>query len=128
MIVIRCKELTTDEQLALAEEVTSKLGGAGIALARGPDLVLDQLGKEALRRDAVEGAVKDFLARRPDGPHYSYEWVGDSIVVHSADPIRAMGERRKPSLPDNVFKCPFCAFVTPYEELYVVHYRSHGFV
>lgn len=128
MIVIRCAELTTDEQLALAEHITDVLAGAALALARGKDIVLDRLLKEEISRESVEGAVKDFLARRSDGAHYSCEWVGDELVVHSADPIKAMRERREPRLPDNLFKCPFCGFVTPYEELYVVHYRSHGFV
>jgi hypothetical protein len=127
LIVIRCAELTTDEQLALAESITEGMGGEVIALARGKDIVLDQLGDAEPQRGAVEAAVKDFLAKRKDASYYSYEWEGDDVVIHSPDPLEAEKHRRPPGLPDNLYKCPFCPFVTPYEEAYVVHYRSHGF-
>jgi hypothetical protein len=126
--VIDCSELTTDEQLALAEHITAGMNGAALALARGKDIVLDQLGKENLDLEEVEKVVRDFLARRKDAQYYSVELKDDRIIVHSADPVKAMSERKKPGLPGNLFKCPFCGFVTPYEEMYVVHYRSHGFV
>jgi hypothetical protein len=127
VIVIRCGELTTDEQLALAESITEGMGGEVLALARGKDVVLDRLGEADPGRGEVEAVVRDFLSRRADAAHYSYEWDGDDIVIHSADPVRAERHRRAPGLPDNLYKCPFCPFVTPYEEAYVVHYRSHGF-
>jgi len=127
MIIIRCAELTTDEQLALAENITEKMVGEVLALARGKDIVFDQLGDAEPSREQIEGAIRDFLARRNDAAHYSYEWDGDSMVIHSPDPLNAERHRRPPGLPDNIYKCPFCPFVTPYEEMYVVHYRSHGF-
>jgi len=127
LISIKCNELSTDEQLALAEAITAGMDGVALALVRGDEVVLDQLGDASPKMDAVELIVKDFLSRRSDPSHYSYEVSGEKIVVHSPDPVKAMRERRKPTLPDNVFKCPFCPFVTPYEEMYVVHYRSHGF-
>ena len=127
MIVIKCDELTTDEQLALAESITSEMDGRALALARGTDIVLDQIGNDPPSLDAVEKIVGEFISKRRDGADYSFEVEGEVIAVHSADPIRAMRERRKPSLPNNLFKCPFCGFVTPYEEAYVVHYRAQGF-
>jgi hypothetical protein len=51
-------------------------------------------------------------------------WV--TLVVHSADPVAASQKRTTEKLPPNLFKCPFCSFVTPYEELYTVHTRLHG--
>lgn len=127
LIVIKCAELTTDEQLALAESVTESMSGKVLALARGKDVVLDLLDDEAPQSGAVEAAVKFFLAKRADAEHYSFERDGDTIVIHSPDPVKAERHRRVPGLPDNLYKCPFCPFVTPYEEAYVVHYRSHGF-
>ena len=127
MISIKCNELSTDEQLALAEAITAGMEGVALALVRGDEVVLDQLGDVSPKTETVEQIVKGFISRRTDPAHYSYEINGEKIVIHSPDPVRAMRERRKPTLPDNVFKCPFCPFVTPYEEMYVVHYRSHGF-
>jgi hypothetical protein len=127
MILIRCAELTSDEQLALAGRITDRMGGEVLALIKGNDIVLDQLGEVAPQRDAVEAEVKDFLASRKDAAYYSLGWDGDAIVIHSPDPVRAGRHRRAPGLPNNLYKCPFCPFVTPYEEAYVVHYRAHGF-
>jgi len=76
----------------------------------------------------VEVAVHDFIARRSNAAGYSVERRGDTIVVHSPDPGAASRKRRLEGLPPNLFKCPFCPFVTPYQELYVVHCRSHGFL
>jgi len=127
LIAIKCTELSTDEQLALAEAITVGMEGKALALMKGDEIVLDQLGAHLLATGEVELIVRNFVSKRNDPTHYSVEVIGDMIVIHSPDPIRAMRERRNPTLPDNVFKCPFCPFVTPYEELYVVHYRSHGF-
>jgi len=125
---IDCTELTADEQLALAGEVTGALDGKGIALAKGRKIVLDNLSGADLDERTVEAAVSDFISRRKDASHYSVERAGDRIIVHSPDPIAASHSSRLQGLPPNLMKCPFCSFVTPYEELYVVHYRSHGFV
>ena len=127
MITIDCHELTVDEKLALASEISDELAGVALALIKDGDIVIDQLGRGALDPGAVEAVVTDFVSRRVDASNYSVEREEDFIVVHSPDPIAAKHGRRQNRLPDNVKICPFCSFVTPYEELYVVHVRSHGF-
>jgi len=125
---IDCSELTADEQLALAGEITEALGGKGIALPKGRMIVFDPLEGGGVDDRAVEEAVRDFLSRRKDSSRYSAERKGGKLVVHSPDPVAAGRSANLERLPPNLLKCPFCPFITTYEELYIVHCRSHGFV
>lgn len=125
---IDCKELTLDEELALAAKISDSLNGKGVALVNGDRIVFDPFGESAIDERAVESVVSDFVARRKGSEFYSIERVGGSLVVHSADPVAASRRRPTEKLPPNLLLCPFCPFVTPYQELYNVHLRSHGFV
>ena len=128
MIEVECAEMTVDEQLALASAISDGLAGSALALIKGSKIVLDEVSGRAAPEEVVR-LVRDFAARRKDPAEWSVEGAGGSIVVHSSDPLSRSRGRKDTGemLPDNLFKCPFCPFVTPYEELYVVHYRSHGF-
>ncbi|MDG7012729.1 MAG: hypothetical protein JRN11_04675 [Nitrososphaerota archaeon] len=128
MIEVECGEMTVDEQLALASAISDGLAGRAVALIKGTKVVLDPVSGEA-STDEVVRIVEGFASRRKDPGEWSVAASGRSIVVHSSDPLSRSRGRRDTGelLPDNLFKCPFCPFVTPYEELYVVHYRSHGF-
>jgi hypothetical protein len=128
LIEVDCSQISADEELALAAELNGALKGRAICFINHGKIVFDSLSAERLDADAVERAVRDFVARRNDAEHYSVERIDESILVRSPDPIAASHRRRIEELPPNVYKCPFCPFVTPYQELYVVHYRSHGFV
>ena len=135
--IIECSELTMDEELALAGEISESLKGEGVALVNGPKIIIDAFSDDRTVDEAsVERTVVDFVSRRKDHEFYSVERVAEdgtkggrtSLKVHSADPVAAASRRRSTEkLPPNLMKCPFCSFVTPYEELYVVHVRSHGF-
>jgi hypothetical protein len=124
---IECSELTMDEELELAGEISESLKGKGVALVNGGKIVIDSFGEELLDESAVESAVSRFVADRKEHEFYSAERVGNALVVHSADPVAAPLRRATEKLPPNLMKCPFCSFVTPYQELYTVHTRSHGF-
>ncbi len=127
MIEIDCAELTDDEQIALTGQVTDALEGAGMAVLKGKMIAVDSLGGPP-DPERVAAAVSRFVQRRRDSTHYSVERRGEKFTVHSPDPLAASRGRRVKMLPPNLFRCPFCGFVTPHEELYVVHYRAHGFV
>jgi hypothetical protein len=127
VIRIECKELNTDEQLALAAAISDGLEGSAIALVKDTGIVLDPMKNEDPDPSRVESIVKSFLSRRKDSQYYTLERNGTRFVVHSPDPLARARGRRKSNLPENVLKCPWCGFVTPYEELYVIHTRSHGF-
>jgi hypothetical protein len=135
LIVIDCRELSADEKLALATQVSDRLDGMAIALVKGEDIVLDEISEEKPERSVVREVVEDFISRRKDAQHYSMEEVGERIVVHSADPVNAMrkkapNQRRQfhnLGLPPNIRQCPHCAFVTQYEEEYAVHVKAHLF-
>ena len=130
-VSIDCRELTVDEEIALAAALSDGLEGRAFALVKDETIVFDSLQSPEPQKQEVEEVVREFLSKRRDAKHYSCEWAGTALVVHSADPL-ARSRGRKDSgqmLPPNLLKCPFsgCGFVTPYQELYAVHVRAHGF-
>ncbi|MDG7010879.1 MAG: hypothetical protein JRN57_02040 [Nitrososphaerota archaeon] len=128
MIEIDCTEMDLDDQLGLASAVSDALGGRGVALVKDAKLVIDAVS--ALAAGDVAAAVRAYVAKRADASHYSVETEGDVIKVHTPDPLARSRGRRDTGelLPPNLMKCPFCGFVTPYKELYDIHFRSHGFM
>lgn len=129
MISVDCHEITLDEQLALAGAITDALGGRAVAMIKDEYVVLDQVSGKSPALSELAAVVQDFVARRKDAQYYSVEVVDGKVTVHSPDPlVRSRGRKDTGQLlPDNLLKCPFCSFVTPYQELYDVHFRSHGF-
>jgi hypothetical protein len=127
MILVDCSELSADEKLALASQISDSLEGVAIALVKGENIVLDALTEEKPDISVVKEAVSGFVSRRKDGEHYSLEVVGERIVVHSADPVSAMRKKEQNKLPPNIIQCPYCAFLTEHEELLTVHIRAHLF-
>lgn len=127
MIVIDCSELSSDEKLALADRISDELSGKALALVKLNSLVIDQLTDQPVGASQVLEIVKAFVSTREDAQWYSVETKGETIMVHSADPVASAHRKRDNQLPPNVKQCPFCPFVTPYEEMYQVHMRSHLF-
>ncbi len=125
MISIDCSELSADEKLALASNISDALQGVALALVKGESIVLDGLSGQKLDIKRVGEIVVNFISRRKDSEGYSVEVEGEEIIVHSADPIAAMRRKRENELPPNLSKCPFCGFFTPYEEKYRVHVLLH---
>ena len=125
MITIDCHELTVDEQLALAAAISDGLGGRAVALVKDTQIVLDPLSNPDPDPSDVTAIIRSFLSKRKEAEHYSLDANGERLVVHSADPLARARGRREMSLPTNVLKCPWCAFVTQYQEMYTVHVRSH---
>ena len=128
MIEVDCSEMTVDEQIALASAISDGLGGKGMALVKDTKIVLDTISGKVTAGEVL-ALVRDFAKRRKEPQSYSVVSDGDEIVVHTPDPLARSRGRRDTGqlLPPNLSKCPFCSFVTPYQELYNVHVRSHGF-
>ena len=129
MVSIDCRELTFDEQLALASDLSDQLGGKDVALIKGTSIVLDEISGTPPTVGRLGSIVQGFVAKRKDARYYSVETDGDRIVVHSPDPLARSRGRKDTgqSLPPNLLKCPYCPFVTPYQEEYDVHTRAHLF-
>jgi hypothetical protein len=127
VIEVDCTELSNDEKLALASEISDSLEGRALALVKLESIVLDQLTDEKLDVEAVRPIVNDFISRRKDSEYYSFEVHGQKIIVHSSDPIAASKRKGENTLPPNLKQCPYCSFITQYEEEYTVHMRSHLF-
>ena len=128
LIEVDCSEMTVDEQIALASAISDGLGGRGMALVKDAKIVLDVISGEVPTKDVL-ALVRNFVARRKDAQDYTIDTNGDEIIIHTPDPLARSRGRRDTGqlLPPNLLKCPFCSFVTPYQELYNVHLRSHGF-
>ncbi len=127
MVTIDCTELTTDEKLALASAISDGMEGTAFALIKGESIMIDSLSGEKLDPEMVRGIVTSFISRRKNAEGYSTEMEAERIVVHSADPAAAVRRKQQQKrLPPNLKQCPFCSFITPYAEVYVVHVRSHG--
>jgi hypothetical protein len=128
VLEVECKELTLDEQLALASSFSDSLAERALALVSDSKIVFDSLSGPALEHSEVEALARGFVSKRKDAELYSFEWNGEVMVIHSPDPLVRSRSRKVATLPDNLLMCPFCSFVTPYQEAYNVHVRSHGFV
>jgi len=127
MLETDCPEVTVDEQLALAGDLSDSFQGKVVALLSGEKIVFDTIEGPPPAEQRIEQLVSDFISRRKESQYYSIERTGKTLVVHSADPLARERGRKQTGLPDNVLKCPFCSFVTPYQEAYDVHFRSHLF-
>jgi len=125
---VDCKEMTLDEQIALASAISDGLGGRAVAFVKDTKVVLDSLSG-AISTSEILALTRGFVSKRKDAEHYSVEQFGDEIIVHTPDPLSRSRGRKDTGqrLPPNLLKCPFCSFVTPYQELYFVHVRAHGF-
>jgi hypothetical protein len=130
VISVSCAELTVDEQLALEVMLGDALGGRALVLNKGDEIVLDQLTDDRVTVGDVLPTVERFVSKRKDSQLYRVVAEGQKLVVSSADPVaaaRSRKENRARTVPPNLKQCPFCGFVTPYEEMYIVHVRAHGF-
>jgi hypothetical protein len=128
MILVDCSELSANEKLALASQLSDKLEGVAVALVKGEDIVFDALSDERPEPSVVKDSVTDFISRRTDAAHYAVEVAGERIVIHSADPVSAMRKKKQNQLPPNIKQCSFCGFVTQYDDLLMLHTRLHGSV
>jgi hypothetical protein len=127
LIKIDCSEMSTEEQLALASEISDSLSGRALALVNGRFIELDVMSAPGPDIASVEALVLKFVSSKKDARYYSVERDGDRLLVRTPDPIAGKRGQKPPGLPDNLMKCPFCGFVTPYQEMYTVHVRAHGF-
>ncbi len=122
--------MTLDDQLALASAISEGLTGRAFAIVKDDKIVLDVISSSVDVAEVIN-VVRIYISKRKDARLYSVEAEGDDIIVHTPDPLsRSRGRRDSGQmLPPNLLKCPFsgCGFVTPYQELYAVHVRSHGF-
>ncbi len=127
MLKIDCSELSADEKLALASEISDEFEGRALALVKMNSIVFDELTNERLSVGSLQPIVNQFISRRRDAQYYSTEVRGETIVVHSADPVAASRRKTENTLPPNLRQCPYCSFITQYEEEYTVHMRAHLF-
>jgi len=120
--------MTLDDQLALASAISEGLSGRALAIVRDDKIVLDDVSGD-VEPGQVGTLVQTFVSRRKDAQFYSVVSEGGTIFVHTPDPLARSRGRKDTGelLPENLKKCLWCGFVTPYEELYTIHVRSHGF-
>ena len=118
--------MTVDEQLALAAAISDGLVGRALALVKDTQIVVDPLSNPDPDPSDVAAIIRSFLSKRKEAEYYSLNADGERFVVRSADPLARARGRKEMSLPANVLKCPWCGFVTQYQEMYTVHVRAHA--
>ncbi len=99
MLRVDCKELSEDEELALASSISDSMEGTAVALIRDGEIVIDVFEADKVSVVLVAGLVKDFVSRRKDSSLYSVESEGDKVVVHSPDPLVGTRRRKPGTLP-----------------------------
>ena len=92
------------------------------------ELVLDVSDQATLGVDEVNRIVWGFISRRKDAKYYTLSVAGEVITVHPPVPVAKESRRNPELLPPNLMRCPYCGYVTQYEEEFVVHTRAHGIV
>ncbi|QQG49095.1 MAG: hypothetical protein HY247_01930 [archaeon] len=125
MTFVDCRELTLDEQLALASEISDELQGKGVALIKDSSIVLDMMQGPEPSREVLKKLVVGFVSRRKDAPLYRVEDDGDAIIVFSADPIARLRRQGHVRAPRGTFQCPACGALLPDEGTYEHHLRTH---
>lgn len=98
-----------------------------MALVKDTRIVLDSMSNAAPVPSEIEPIIRLFLSRRRDAQHYSVDIDDGTFVIRSPDPLARSRGRKGGQLPENLLKCPYCIFATPYQEVYDVHVRSHLF-
>jgi hypothetical protein len=111
--------------LALASAFSESLEGSGLALIKGDDIVIDQLTGNRIEVERIVSIARAFTSKRKDSSLYSVEVDGDTVIVHSPDPVAALRKKTTNRLPPNVLQCPACGFITSSQEKYDFHLRSH---
>ena len=126
MLQVDCSELSGDEKLALASEISDRLGGMAIALVKSDMVVIDDFREPPIDIETLRAIVSGFVSERRESHQYSLEVDGERLVVHSAEPA-TLSQKAENALPPNLKQCPMCSFITQYDEEYTVHVRSHYF-
>ena len=127
MLQIDCSELSPDEKLTLASEISDALEGRALALVKLDAIVFDQLSDEKVGVDTLQPIVSDFVSReerlavlRSGGER------GDRDGTFGR-PHRGSEEEDRVHPAADLRQCPYCSFITQYEEEYTVHVRAHLF-
>jgi hypothetical protein len=125
MLRVDCRDLSNDEKAALAGEISDELDGRAIALIKLNSIVFDRLDGSEVTPESILAAVSRFISERTGSVGYSYQLEGDVITVHATIPAHADKQIDRSQLPPNLMQCPYCSFITQYQEEYNVHLRAH---
>ncbi len=128
MIRIECSGLTEEEQLALALSMSDEFRGRGLALARGDEIVIDQLEGPKVTMAEVMGSVQGFILRRDAPNKYKIKGYGETVVISSPRALEASRRSRFLNSPPGTLRCPACGVVLPDEGRYNVHLKTHDLI
>ncbi len=111
--------------LASAAAIGDKIEGKGVPVIRDDKILIDHFsGAEPTLAEALS-TVHDFISKRKDAAYYSAEVDGDTIVVHSPDPLNALQKKSLRRAPPNSFQCPNCGYLASSEDQLTMHMRVH---
>lgn len=117
-IKLRRQENTVNLAAGIAEELASL---EVVPIIKNNEIMLDDSSSK--RTVSVEEALS-YVRRSLEKSRTKYRYLyvkGETIYVEDLE-----GEE-KTSEPPLLF-CPFCGYVTQYEEIYWIHVKSHGVI
>jgi hypothetical protein len=122
LIEIDCKEIP-DQILSLATYLGDRNEGEVIPLVKNDRIVLDEVVPGGLDLDATVRSVGEFISENDLGCTFTVE--KETVVVHS--PVLRKRSKNLNELPPGLLQCPYCSYVTEYQEELTVHTRAHLF-
>jgi hypothetical protein len=122
LIEIDCREIP-DQVLALATYIGDRSDGVAVPLVKNDRIVFDEIVPGGLDLDATARSVGEFITENDLGCTLTVE--NEVVVVHS--PILRKRSKNMNTLPPGLLQCPYCSYVTQYQEELTVHTRAHLF-
>jgi hypothetical protein len=127
MLMVDCDEFQT-HMLGLGAYLSDAIGGNAIPLLRKKDIVFDTLSEKSVTVQEIRRAVEGYLEREGIQKDFTVEESNDTVTIVSVDREKAKNHpktRVEPAIP-GMRICPFCGLGLASEEMFVIHYRSHG--
>lgn len=118
MITVNCRDIKSIKNELLVY-VSDQIGA--IPTLKTHDFTLSPIDDEEIKSKEVIAVIKEFLESIGEGRNFAVIGRDDVILVKSISGKTI----ERDSLPESMFSCPHCGFLTQYEEEYHNHVKIH---
>jgi len=124
MVQVDCTQASGLE-VELASYFSERLKGV-LPLVKRRKVVFDETSSgRGLTTTEVVDVLKSFLAARSLSRDYEIALERDEITLRAQKPSPARKFKGGHRPPPNLHICPHCGYVTPYEDVYWIHVKTH---